>query len=125
MGRQSVEAWERLQLRERSKVAYFIKYGWKSIKNKFFTPSPFSEILLSTTFDLFYKNWAYNVEPVPARGNFNSESEFEEAYELYLEIKGLLEYWRDRGLNHKSDRVKDDQMMIRLVKIRHKLNFDC
>ena len=54
---------------------------------------------------------------------FETEEDYEKAEYLYQEIEALLEYWRYRTWKP-IDRVLDDQMLIRLVKIRHKLNFD-
>ena len=127
MGKQRIDAWERITVRESSNVKYFFKYTLKEFLAKVFTPTPFPEKLLQTTFDLFVREWSGNNDPV-SRIHFNSEDEYEAAEDLYQEIKALIDYWNDRCRKDPRtvtrDRILDDQMLIRLVKIRHKLNFE-
>lgn len=124
MGARRIDAWERITVRESSKVKYFFKYTLKDTMAKLFTPTPFPEKLLQTTFDLFVREWSGNNDPV-SRVHFNTDDEFEEANDLHEEVEALLQYWKHRCIDPSyRDRIKDDQMLIRLVKIRHKLNFD-
>ena len=116
-----IDAMERITLRENSKVKYFFKYTLKEYYARFFRKD-FPEDLLCTTFDMFYKNWTGNNDE-PKLSWYKTEEEFEDACDLHNEIKTLLDYWAFRGLNPR-DRIQDDQMFIRLVKIRHKLRFD-
>lgn len=115
-----IDAWERIQVRERNRLWYFFKYTLKDWTSRIFK-TDFPEELLCTTFNLFYKKWTGNNDPVN-RSQFTDEEEYEKAEYLYQEIEALLEYWKYRTWKP-IDRVLDDQMLIRLVKIRHKLNF--
>jgi hypothetical protein len=116
-----IDAWERIQIRERSGIWYFFKYTLKDWTSKIFK-TDFPEELLCTSFNLFYKKWTGNNDPVN-RSQFEDEDAYERAEELYQEIEALLDYWKYRTWKP-IDRILDDQMFIRLVKIRHKLNFD-
>ena len=115
-----IDAWNRIQLKERNKYLYFLKYTIKNYFNRLFSVD-FSEELLKNAFDSFYSKYKNNI-PVKIE-DFRFEEYFEIANDLYQEKKTLLEYWKTRNWNP-IDRVLDDQMFIRLVKIRHKLNFD-
>ena len=116
-----IDAWERIQARERNRLWYFFKYTLKDWTRRVFK-NDFPEELLCTSFNLFYKKWTGNNDPVN-RSSFTNEEDYEKAEYLYQEIEALLEYWKYRTWKP-IDRVLDDQMFIRLVKIRHKLNFD-
>jgi hypothetical protein len=121
MGTRHIDAWNRVQLKERSKILYFFKYTLKrQVRNLFYTDFP--EELLRTAFDAFYRRYKNNNDPV-TESEFKEYEDFEEANDLYLEIASLLDYWNCRDLSP-IDRVLDDQMFIRLIKIRHKLRFD-
>lgn len=120
MAAKHIDAWARIQTKEKSRIWYFFKYTLKDWTSRVFKRD-FPEELLCTTFNLFYKNWSGNNDPVN-RSSFNDEEEYEKAEYLYQEIHALLEYWKHRTWKP-IDRVLDDQMLIRLVKIRHKLNF--
>lgn len=121
MGTRHIDAWNRVQLKERSKILYFFKYTLKrQVRKLFYTDFP--EELLRTAFDAFYRRYKNNNDPV-TESEFKEYEDFEEANDLYLEVASLLDYWNCRDLSP-IDRVLDDQMFIRLIKIRHKLRFD-
>ena len=112
-----LEAFKRLELRETSKVKYFFKYRLLPYLSAF-CKVDIGSALLNQSFDLFYAEYSTRNLHVNEL-DFTDESEYNEAFELNMEICALLAYWHDR--RHKADRVKDDQMLIRLIKIRHKL----
>lgn len=60
-----------------------------------------------------------------------SDEKFEEIYELSNEIMDLFEWWRhrkgmdiDAGADDATMRIEEDQMLIRLAKIRHRIWWD-
>lgn len=55
MGARRIDAWERIQARERNRLWYFFKYTLKDWMRRVFK-ADFPEELLCTTFNLFYKN---------------------------------------------------------------------
>lgn len=118
--KQHIEAWNRIEIKEESKIMYFLKYTLPDKIKRLFHRDVAEEIL-SSAFDIFYKQCAGNFDPV-SESEYATESEFEEANDLYYEVTELLEYWATRD-HFIRNRIKDDQMLIRLVKIRHKLNF--
>ncbi len=115
-----IDAWDRIQTKERSRIWYFFKYTLKDWTRRVFK-GDFPEELLCAAFDPFYKRYKNNNE-LYDRSSYGDEEEYENAENLHLEIKALIEYWENRAW-HPIDRLKDDQMFIRLVKIRHQLVF--
>lgn len=115
-----IDAWQRIQTRERNKILYFFKYIFKDWTRRVFGTN-FPERMLANAFEAFYKKYRNNNELRDQSAYIDDEA-YEMAETLYYEIKTLLEYWESRKMSQ-IDRIKDDQMFIRLVKIRHLLTF--
>lgn len=115
-----IDAWQRIQARERSKILYFFKYTFKDWTRRVFGTN-YPETMLVNAFESFYKRYKNNNE-LRDQSAYTDDESYEIAETLYYEINTLLEYWESRKTSQ-TDRINDDQMFIRLVKIRHQLTF--
>ena len=111
-------------MREKSLLLYWWKYlivpKYRRYLKRFELSG--SEEVLWSTFTTFSVYISKNFK-IAYPEDFNTEDQFMDALELQDEILDLVAYWNSR--DHISpDRVKDDQMLIRLIRIRHKLKYE-
>lgn len=108
------------ETRETSRLKYFYEFKLKPFFKKHFKKH-FSDVMLDYIFNEFYNRY-YNYPIIVEFDNsFKDYDEFIRESELSTEISEICEYWFMR--NATTDRIKDDQMLIRLIRIRHKLPY--
>lgn len=68
------------------------------------------------------------IKPDDSDDRWYSDEQFDEAYELSNEVMDLFEWWESRktmdidaGADDATMRIEEDQMLIRLAKIRHRI----
>jgi len=113
-------ALEEMEMKEKHLFKYFLEYKLKPLYRNIFIRS-FSESLLENSFDRFCIKYSNYPQVSEFDNSFRDYDEYLREYELSTEISELCKYWFNR--NGDVDRVKDDQMLIRLIRIRHKLPY--